>query len=58
MSIGRMRDDEYAERWQRWQRGYAESSRTAAIKSRIVFTLVLIATSAWLVLQIAVSVWN
>lgn len=46
------REDEHAERWQQWQLGNAKSSRTAAIRERIVFALILTAAGGWLGLQI------
>ena len=40
--------DPYAERWRQWQQANAQSSRTSASRTRVVFTVVFIASTAWL----------
>ena len=39
--------DADAERWLQWQLANAASSRTAATRARIVFTVILTALTAW-----------
>lgn len=48
-------EDPHAERWRRWQVGYAKSSRRAAIRARLVFAVVLTGAAAWLGLQLLSS---
>jgi hypothetical protein len=48
-------EDKFAERWRRWQIGYARSNRRSAIYARIAFTVVLTAAAVWLALQLMAS---
>jgi hypothetical protein len=54
MSIATIAPTEAAnvERWRLWQLDYTESSRKAATRARIVFTVVLTALAAALGLQL------
>jgi hypothetical protein len=45
-------ENDEAARWQAWERGYRNSSHRAAIHARIVFTILLAGTAAWLGLQL------
>ena len=42
------RENEYADRWRRWQLRNEESSRRGAMRARIVFTVILTVVAAWL----------
>lgn len=42
-TVAATEDVVHAERWRQWQLAYAESSRKAATRVRIVFTVVLAA---------------
>jgi hypothetical protein len=60
MSVTTMapRADEYAETWRQWQIGNANSTRTAAIRARMVFAVGLTVAIVWLALQLLASpVW-
>ena len=48
-------EDAYAQRWGRWQLGYADSSRKTAMRARIGITVILTALGAWLGLQLLSS---
>lgn len=58
MSIAIGRSDEHADRWQRWQHSYAESSRKTASRARVALAIMLTATLAWLAVQLFSSAWN
>ena len=45
-------DDASAERWRAWQARNAATSRADARRARIAFTLLFVATGAWLGLQL------
>ncbi len=50
-------EDPQAERWRRWQIGYATSSQRAAIRARLAFTVLLTGTAIWLGLQLLSPSW-
>jgi hypothetical protein len=58
-SITTAHDDGHAEHWRQWQLAYANSNRRTASQARIVFAIVMCATTAWLAFQIFLSpAWN
>jgi hypothetical protein len=40
--------DPTAERWRQWQQANAQSSRTSAMRTRVVFTVVFTVVTGWL----------
>ena len=51
--------DASAERWRQWQATNVATSRAHAERARIAFTLLFVATGAWLGLQLlAPSYWR
>jgi len=42
---------EYAERWQRWERGSVKSARRGSIQARITFAIGVTAALVWLGLR-------
>jgi hypothetical protein len=48
-------EDEYADRWRKWQLANGKSNRRSSIQARVAIALVLTAAAVWLALQLVSS---